>query len=147
MKRGRHDDVGIVAGLRQSVPQRPCCSCTWGGAPWFLSFYAREASRSLALSFPCSPPSSQTNVASSSFLLVVSILFFLLPLFLPSGSFFAPFLFLRTMLPLSATRTLFLLFALALHFSQSRFFVASLSARAPSPSGVADRTCVTGDVI
>lgn len=145
MKRGRHDDVGIVAGLRQSVPQRPCCSCTWGGAPWFLSFYALEASRPLALSFPCSPPSSQTDVASSSSCRFYSFLSF--ALFLLLLVLFAPFLFLRTMLPLSGTRTLSLLFALALHFSQSRFFVASLSARAPSPSGVADRTCVTGDVI
>lgn len=33
MKRGRHDDVGVATGLRQSVPQRPCWPCTWGGAP------------------------------------------------------------------------------------------------------------------
>lgn len=67
-------------------------------------------------------------------LLVVSIFFLFLPHFFLYSFFF---LFLLRP-PLSDPRTLFLLFALALYFSQSRFFVTPLSARPPSSSsGVA----------
>lgn len=148
MKRGRHGDVGIVAGLHQSVPQRPCCSCTWGGAPWSLVFLRSQSffsARSLARSFPSS--------RRHRVLVFSSFLFF--SFFSPTSSFilFSFFFFLSFLLrpPLSDPRTLFLLFVLALYFSQSRFFVTPLSARPPSSSsGVAahsHRTCVTGDVI
>lgn len=84
-------------------------------------------------------------------LLVVSIFFLFLPHFFLYSFFFFFFLSFLLRPPLSDPRTLFLLFVLALYFSQSRFFVTPLSARPPSSSsGVAahsHRTCVTGDVI
>lgn len=131
MKRGRHDDVGIVAGLHQSVPQRPCCSCTWGGAPWSLVFLRSQSffsARSLARSFPSS--------RRHRVLVFLSFLFF--SFFSPTSSFILFFFLFLLRPPLSDPRTLFLLFALALYFSQSRFFVTPLSARPPSSSsGVA----------
>ena len=149
MKRGRHGDVGIVAGLHQSVPQRPCCSCTWGGAPWSLVFLRSQSffsARSLARSLV-----SFFSTTSCPRLLVVSIFFLFLPHFFLFSFFFFFFLSFLLRPPLSDPRTLFLLFVLALYFSQSRFFVTPLSARPPSSSsGVAahsHRTCVTGDVI
>lgn len=141
MKRGRHDDVGIVAGLRQSVPQRPCCSYTWGGAPWSLSFYVLQAS--LPLSRLLSSFFA-TNVASSSSCRFYSSPSFFRSFFIRFVSFFflrlAPSIWYAYLVLLVRARVTLLAVALlcSSSFCSATFFFFR---------GSRSRTCVTGDVI